>query len=118
MYSSNLKKLREELGWSVNKLAKETDIPASTLWGYEGAKRVPSVEFPIQLYRKLNIIRDGIKCKLNITWFLTGDGEMFIKEKKDFTGIEFTVEEAQQITQRLNNFELRLKSLEENKELD
>jgi len=113
VYSENLKKLRKELGLSVEKLAEKIDIPASTIWGYEGGKRVPSVEFPIQLYRNLEIIRDGIKCKVSITWLLTGDGEMFIKEKKDFTGIDFTLKDAQQVSQRLNSIELRLKKLEE-----
>lgn len=71
MYSENLKKLRKELGLSVEKLSERLNVPSSTIWGYEAGKRTPSIEFPIQLYRKFNI---------NINWFLTGDGDMFIQK--------------------------------------
>ncbi len=81
MYSENLKKLRKELGLSVEKLSDKLGIPASTIWGYEGNKRTPSIEFPIQLYRVLNV---------NINWFLTGEGEMFINRSPYFSDNEFT----------------------------
>lgn len=68
MFAKNLKKLRQHLHLSVDKLSEIVDIPASTLWGYEGNKRKPSIDLPIQLYRKLNV---------NLNWFLTGEGEMF-----------------------------------------
>lgn len=105
MYSENLKKLRAELDWSVDKLSKKIDIPSSTLWGYEGGKRVPSIELCIKLYKIL---------KVNINWFLTGEGEMFVTEKKDFAGVEFEVEDARKLAQRLNDIELRMKKIEEN----
>lgn len=72
MYAENLKKIRKELKLSVEKLSETTGIPASTLWGYEGKKRTPSIDLPIQLYRKFNI---------NANWFLTGEGEMFNSPK-------------------------------------
>ena len=68
MYAENLKKIRKELNLSVEKFAQKLNIPASTIWGYEGKKRVPSIELTIQLYRIFNI---------NINWFISGDGNMF-----------------------------------------
>lgn len=68
MYSDNLKKIRKTLKLSVDKFANIVDIPAPTLWGYEGKKRLPSIELPIQLYKKLNV---------NLNWFISGNGEMF-----------------------------------------
>ena len=68
MFAENLKKIRKELHLSVDKMSETLGIPASTLWGYEGNKRTPSIELPIQLYRKYNV---------NTNWFLTGEGEMF-----------------------------------------
>lgn len=52
-------------------MAEKIGIPASTLWGYEGKKRVPSIELSIQLYNILNV---------NLNWFISGDGEMFVSK--------------------------------------
>lgn len=71
MYSENLKKIRNAKNLSVEKLSKIIDVPASTLWGYEGNKRIPSIDLPIQLNRKLDV---------NANWFLTGDGMMFLNK--------------------------------------
>lgn len=68
MYAKNLKLLRKALNLSVEKLSKKLDIPASTLWGYEGEKKIPSIKLCIQLYRVLNV---------NLNWFVSGKGEMF-----------------------------------------
>lgn len=69
MYSKNLKKIRNAKNLSVEKLSKILDIPASTLWGYEGNKRTPSIDLPTQLNRRLDV---------NTNWFLTGEGMMFL----------------------------------------
>ena len=69
MFAENLKKFRQDKGLSVEKLANIIDTPAATIWGYEGNKRTPSVDFPILLNRKFD---------LNINWFLTGEGPMYI----------------------------------------
>ena len=74
MYAENLKKIRKELNLSVEKFAQKLNIPASTIWGYEGKKRVPSIELPIQLYKIFNI---------NINWFISGKGNMFNNTQPD-----------------------------------
>ncbi len=74
VYAENLKKIRKELNLSVDKLAEKIGIPASTLWGYEGKKRVPSIELSIQLYRVLNV---------NLNWFVSGIGDMFNTNASD-----------------------------------
>ncbi len=68
MYAENLKKIRKNLNLSVDKFAQMLDIPSSTIWGYEGKKRVPSIELSIQLYKTFNV---------NLNWFVSGEGEMF-----------------------------------------
>ena len=84
MYAENLKKLRKVLNLSVENLSKEIDIPASTIWGYESKKRTPSIDLPIQLYRKYNI---------NLNWFLMGEGEMFNKEYSKTNNSRFEIEQ-------------------------
>lgn len=68
MYANNLKLLRKALNLSVEKLSQRLDIPASTLWGYEGGKKIPSIKLCIRLYRVLNV---------NLNWLVSGKGEMF-----------------------------------------
>jgi len=67
-YAQNLKELRKALKFSVKRLSEEIGLPESTLWGYEGGKRIPSIELPMKLTKKLNV---------NANWFLTGNGPMF-----------------------------------------
>lgn len=74
MYAENLKKIRKNLNLSVEKFAQKLDIPASTIWGYEGKKRVPSIELAIQLYKIFNV---------NINWLISGNGKMFNDDKND-----------------------------------
>jgi transcriptional regulator with XRE-family HTH domain len=69
MLKENLKKLRQELGLSVAKLSEKIDIPAMTLTNYERGERTPSAQLFIQLNKKLNV---------NLNWFVSGEGEMFI----------------------------------------
>lgn len=68
MYAENLKKLRKSLNLSVDKFAQQLGIPASTIWGYEGKKRIPSIELSVQLYKIFNV---------NLNWLISGAGEMF-----------------------------------------
>lgn len=69
--AKNLKKLRQELGFSVLNLADKIEMSANTLSAYEREIRTPSIELGIQLYAKLNV---------NLNWFISGNGEMFINE--------------------------------------
>ncbi len=68
MYAENLKKVRKSLNLSVDKFAQKLGIPASTIWGYEGKKRIPSIELSIQLYKIFNV---------NLNWLVSGTGSMF-----------------------------------------
>ena len=69
MYIENLKKIRKELGLSVEQLAIKIDIPSRTIGGYERNERKMSLEIVTQLCKKLNV---------NANWFVTGQGEMFL----------------------------------------
>ena len=70
-YSENLKKLREALGLSAQKLADKLGVSQGSIAQYEAAKREPNFNFLLQLNIKLNV---------NINWFLTGEGLMFVKK--------------------------------------
>jgi transcriptional regulator with XRE-family HTH domain len=74
MLKENLKKLRQELGLSVAKLSEKIDIPAMTLTNYERGERTPSAQLFIQLNKKLNV---------NLNWFVSGQGEMFIAQENE-----------------------------------
>ena len=71
-YSENLKKIREELSLSAQKLADKLGVSQGSITQYELAKREPNYNFILQLNIKLNI---------NLNWFCTGEGEMFIKQQ-------------------------------------
>ena len=73
MYSERIKEIRTLLDISRPKLAKKIDIPERTIASYENG-RVPSLEFLAQLYKILNV---------NPIWFLSGKGEIFIKNIPD-----------------------------------
>ena len=68
MYKENLKKIRKTLKLSMKELSEKINIPEPSLWSYEGGKRTPSLELPIQLYKNLNV---------NLNWFVSGEGPMF-----------------------------------------
>lgn len=67
-YSENLKKLREELNLSAQKLADKLGVSQGSITQYELGKREPNYNFILQLNIKLNV---------NLNWFCTGEGEMF-----------------------------------------
>lgn len=73
MYVSKIKEIRKKLGLSVPKLAERINIPARTIVSYESG-RTPSLEFLAQLCTVYDI---------NANWFITGQGEMFIKDIKE-----------------------------------
>lgn len=77
MYVKRIKEIREALGLSVPKLSERINIKSRTIVSYE-AGRVPSLEFLAQLHKVY---------KVNLNWFVSGKGEMFIKEQPaDFKG--------------------------------
>ena len=72
MYSQNLKKIREKLGISLSKFARQLEMSQSTLTQYEHGTRTPSWQLFVQLNKKANV---------NLNWFATGEGEMFISNE-------------------------------------
>ena len=72
MYRENLKKLRKELNLSAQKLADKIGSTQVSVSNYETGKYKPSYEFLEALYKQLNV---------NLNWFVSGKGEMFIKEQ-------------------------------------
>lgn len=69
MYADNLKKLRFELGMSAQKMADSLGVTQMSISNYETGKRKPSFEFMEALYNTYNV---------NLNWFVSGKGEMFI----------------------------------------
>lgn len=67
-YSENLKKIREELNLSAQKMADKLGVSQGSIAQYESAKREPNFNFILQLNIVLNV---------NLNWFCTGEGNMF-----------------------------------------
>ncbi len=83
MYSTNLKQLRKELNLSAQKLADKLGVSQSSIAQYELGNREPNYNFLLQLYLKMGI---------NLNWFVSGQGEMFITDKKAPQSFEAQVE--------------------------
>lgn len=80
MYRENLKALRTELNLSAQKLADKIGSTQVSVSNYETGKYKPSFEFMEALHRVLNV---------NLNWFVSGQGEMFIgQDKTDHTKID------------------------------
>jgi len=67
--SSRLRELRNALGLNIAEFSRALGVPRSTLVGWEDGKAV-SIAILAQLKAQFSV---------NIDWFLTGHGEMFIK---------------------------------------
>ncbi len=61
---SRLVQLREQLGFSINKMAKELNLPVSNLSGYEKDKNIPSGLIILNIANYFNVSTD---------WLLKGD---------------------------------------------
>lgn len=80
MYSENLKKIRLELKISAQKFADSLNVSRGSIVQYETGKRKPSYEFIEALHNVYNV---------NLNWFVSGQGEMFIgQDKTDHTKID------------------------------
>lgn len=84
MYKENLKKLRIKLNLSAQKLADKLGSTQVSISNYETGKRKPSYEFLEALHKVYNV---------NLNWFVSGQGEMFIGQDKTTSG-GITAEEA------------------------
>ena len=82
MYGENLKKLRFELKMSARELSEKIGVSTGSIQNYEAGKREPNYNFMQILCQKLNV---------NLNWFVTGNGEMFIKQDN----IPHQIDEAQ-----------------------
>ena len=72
MYGNRLKEVRDTLRYTVDELAEIIGFKKRTLGSYERNEATPSVELVTALCNKLNV---------NANWFVSGKGEMFIKEQ-------------------------------------
>ena len=71
LYSDNLKKIKEILNLSSADLSSKIHIPQRTLTSYEQKERLCSANFIANLHKYLNV---------NANWFVSGEGEMFLKK--------------------------------------
>ncbi|MBQ4123693.1 helix-turn-helix domain-containing protein [bacterium] len=67
-----LKEIKKELKITSKELADELGIPVRTIGSYERNEAQPGPKFFNNIHEKYNI---------NINWFLTGKGNMFVSEK-------------------------------------
>ena len=58
MFGENLKRVREEKGWTQQKLADESGVPVSTLRGYEQGQRSPTWEAVVSIAEALGVSLD------------------------------------------------------------
>lgn len=64
----------DELGLKIVDFSKKTSIPYQTLMNYLNGNRQPTTE---------NLQKISIHTNINITWLLTGEGEMFISDRSE-----------------------------------
>lgn len=93
MYSENLKKIRFELKMSAREFADKMNVSPGSIQNYEAAKREPNYNFMMQLCNIFSV---------NLNWFVTGKGEMFIK--KEPAGLKDEIR--QTVLEMLKNGEL------------
>lgn len=77
-YSERIVCLRTSLQMTIAQFSRDLSVPRSTLVGWENGKSVP-----IEMLKTLET-----KYKVNIDWFLTGKGEMFLSNDADSDGKE------------------------------
>ena len=69
LVKNRLLQIRKTKNLSVDEFSFILDIPKRTIKSYEQKERFPSINLIINLHKKLN---------LNINWFISGEGSMFI----------------------------------------
>ena len=85
MYRENLKKIRFELKLSAQKLADDLGIHKMTVSNYENGKREPTYEVMEKLHSLYNV---------NLNWFVSGQGEMFLGQHKQPDNFKSDVKQA------------------------
>lgn len=83
LYTNNLRALRESLKKSVQEMATDLNVSTSTLSSYMSGARTVSLEMATHLYKVYGI---------NLIWFVTGKGDMFIG--KEPINLKIEVKEA------------------------
>jgi len=91
---ARLKELRKHLNITAKDLALATDIPVRTIGGYERNENPPNEKFLTKLIEQYNV---------NINWFLTGKGNMFISFETANKQYELSSETIQNITKLIQN---------------
>lgn len=77
MFNKNLRKLRKEiLKMKSSQMAGLLNVPERTLMGYERKERTPPLDFALALLNTFNV---------NINWFLTGEGQVFLENNNEYT---------------------------------
>lgn len=80
MYADNLRELRKELKVSAQQMADKLGVSQGSIAQYESGKREPNFRFISRLNEVYNV---------NLNWFVSGQGKMFIgQDKTDHTGID------------------------------
>lgn len=83
MYSDNLKRIRKELDISAQKMADKLGVSQGSIAQYESGKREPNYNFISRLNEIYNV---------NLNWFVSGKGNMFITDEHENKGA--TISEA------------------------
>jgi SOS-response transcriptional repressor LexA len=69
IFSAKIRQFRDALGLRQTEFALKLGIPRTSLINYEKGTSIPSIDFLVLLKEKFN---------LNVNWFLTGNGQMFL----------------------------------------
>lgn len=76
MYSENLKRVRTELRYTLDAMAEMLGVKTRTYVSWERENKMPPLELGTFLNQKLNV---------NLNWFCTGIGDMFLTEGQKTT---------------------------------
>ncbi len=110
-YSSRIRKIRDSKGLNIASFSRTLEIPRSTLVGWEEGKAVAISVLP-KLHERFGV---------NVDWFLTGEGEMFVRESDNaetkppsvVDAIEDLIEKKIAKVEKFESLETRLKRLED-----
>jgi SOS-response transcriptional repressor LexA len=96
-FATRLRNLREALGQTQAELAESIGIPRTSLANYEKGTSVPPGDLIYTLKLTLN---------MNVDWFLTGEGDIFLSPEKEKHPLIVNLEAM--MDQRLEKFEAQL----------
>ena len=95
MIANNIKNIRNRFNYTIDEMASAIGVPARTIAAYERRERTPSVLFVQKLLQVLGI---------NINWFLTGVGDIFVSDISEYkTNEEGDIFKAENFGKRLSS---------------